>query len=460
VRRPTRDSIEGLRTLGRNLTLDLVAAIGVGVTGALVGALLPTISRRGGLDPLGLAALAAAPFLANLLGVFAGRFGPRSIGQFSLLRGVGAGVLLALPFIGSPFVLIAIAMVFWLSMSFSSPFQLRLWGASYPARMRGRVVGFIGSGRAAAAAIAALIGGVLADQLGGPTAVAIAGAVGVGCAVIFLGRRASTGTAAPPAYSARESIRALRSRPRLNRVALAQGFYGGGFIAAGPLFALVNVDRLDLSLSDVGIIGVLSAVATTMSFFAWGVVADRLGSLAPMKVGSFIGLLGLLAYALAPSVAIVWLAAVGIGVSGSSIEVGIAAVISEETPLSQRATAMSGWNAITGARGVIAPFIASTLVQAGVLSVTAALLLCACATAIGVALFALGLRGPEARVGAPPGALGFSRHVLPEAPEVDLPEGHGVTLLGKVPELPRRRDTSAASAGREWSCADDRPKID
>jgi hypothetical protein len=38
--------------------------------------------------------------------------------------------------------------------------------------------------------------------------------------------------------------------------------------------------------------------------------------------------------------------------------------------------------------------------------------------------------------------------VLPEAPEVDLPEGHGVTLLGKVPELPRRRDTSAASAGR------------
>jgi hypothetical protein len=54
-------------------------------------------------------------------------------------------------------------------------------------------------------------------------------------------------------------------------------------------------------------------------------------------------------------------------VSDSSIEVGIAAVISEETPLSQRAAAMSGWNAITGVRGLIAPFIASTLVQAGVL---------------------------------------------------------------------------------------------
>ena len=56
MRRPTRDSIEGLRPLRRNLGLDLVAAIGVGVTGALVGALLPTISRRGGLEPIGLAA--------------------------------------------------------------------------------------------------------------------------------------------------------------------------------------------------------------------------------------------------------------------------------------------------------------------------------------------------------------------------------------------------------------------
>ena len=64
--------------VGRNLALDLVAAVGVGVTVALVTTLLPTIARRGGLEPIGLAALAAAPFIANLLGAFAGRVGPRS----------------------------------------------------------------------------------------------------------------------------------------------------------------------------------------------------------------------------------------------------------------------------------------------------------------------------------------------------------------------------------------------
>ena len=57
------DSIDGLRPLSRNLSLDLIAAIGVGVSVALVASFLPTIARRGGLEPLGLAALSAAPFL-------------------------------------------------------------------------------------------------------------------------------------------------------------------------------------------------------------------------------------------------------------------------------------------------------------------------------------------------------------------------------------------------------------
>ncbi len=386
MRRPTRDSIDGLRPLARNMSLDLVAAVGVGVTSALVGALLPTISRRGGLEPLGLAALAATPFLANLLGVFAGRSGPQTTRQQALVRGLGAAALLLLPLASIPAAVILIAMVFWLSLSFSAPFQLRLWGASYPARMRGRLIGFLGMGRAAAAGFAALAGGILADRIGGPSAVAVAGSVGLVCAAAFAFFR-TPATSAPVPYSARESLRVMRARPRLGRVALAQGFYGGGLIAAGPLFALVNVDRLDMSMADVGIIGVMTAVATTISFLAWGVVADRRGPITPMRIGSAVGLVGLVMYAIAPVAAVVWLAALALGISGSSIEVGIAGVISEETPLAERASAMSGWNAFTGARGLFAPFLASGLVQIGVLSVAGALLLCAGATAVGVSLF-------------------------------------------------------------------------
>ena len=386
MRLPTRDSIEGLRPISRNLSLDLVAAIGYGVSGALVSTLLPTIARRGGLEPLGLAVLSAAPFLTNLLSVFAGRLGPKSTPQFALLRGLGAGSLVALAFIPGAQIIILVAFLFWISISFGSPFQLRFWGATYPGRMRGRVIGFLGTGRAAAAGVAAVVGGVLADRLGGPTAVALGGVVGLLCSLAYIGFRTSA-SAAPMTYSARESIRAMRARPMLQRVALAQGFFGGGFIAAGPLFALVYVDRLDLSLSDVGVIGVIGAAATTVSFLVWGSVADRFDGLAAMRWGSIIGLVGLVAYAVAPVYGLLLPAALAIGIANSSIEIGVSGVISDNTELASRAAAMSGWNAITGARGLVAPFVMSALVQFGVVSLTIGLLVCASASAVGVALF-------------------------------------------------------------------------
>jgi NNP family nitrate/nitrite transporter-like MFS transporter len=387
IRTPSFQPSPGQRALGRNLALDLVAATGVGVTMALITALLPTIARRGGLEPLGLSALAAAPFVANLLSAFAGRFGPRSSAQMALLRGGGAASLLLLFVLPTAPVMIAVAFVFWLSLSFGGPFHLRLWGAMYPARLVGRVVGFIGMGRAAAGALAAFGGGVVADRLGGPTAVAVAGVIGVACALAYAGLR-SRSSERPPAFSARGSIRALRERPLLGKVALAQGFYGGGLIAAVPLYALVHVDRLDLRLSDVGVIGILAAVATTVSFPVWGAVADRHGGLWALRLGSSLGVIGLIGYAFAPHVAVLWVMAVGYGSASAAIDVGIASIVSDQTPLASRAAAMAGWNAITGARGIGAAFLMSALLQVGLVDVTSGLLLCAVSSAVGVVLFA------------------------------------------------------------------------
>jgi MFS family permease len=387
VFRPSFAPTRSQRAIGRTLALDLVAAIGVGVTMALITSLLPAIARRGGLEPLGLSALAAAPFVANFLGAFAGRLGPRSPRELAAIRAIGAGALVLLVLAPHPFVMVLVATLFWLSVSFTGPFQLRLWGIVYPSRLRGRVVGFVGMGRAAAGALAAFVGGIIADRLGGPPAVAIAGLIGVACALAYIGVRARSSERAP-GYSARESVRALRERPVLARMALAQGFYGGGLIAAAPLFALVYVDRLDLSLADVGVIGILTAASTTIAFPLWGTVADRFGPLTVLRFGGSIGLCTLVAYALAPHVAILWVAALAAGTASASIDVGIAAVVSEQTPLASRAAAMAGWNTFTGARGIFAAFLMSSLLQAGVVTVTTGLLLCAGVTAFGVVLYA------------------------------------------------------------------------
>jgi MFS family permease len=386
VFRPSISTTLPQRALGRNLGLDLFAAVGVGTTVALVSALLPTIGRRGGLEPIGLAALAAAPFVANLLSAFAGRVGPRTPGQLAAIRGGGAASLLVLAVATTAPVLILVSLVYWLSLSMSGPFQLRLWGAMYPPRLRGRIVGMIGSGKAAAAAVAALVGGLAADQFGGPTAMLVAGGVGAVCAIGYAFLKAPAADR-PAGFSARDSIRALRERSVLSKLAFAQGFYGGGLIAAAPLYAIVNVDRLNLSMADVGILAILSAVSNTLAFLVWGVVADRRGPILAMRIGALLGLCSLVAYALAPDVRALYAASIAAGIAGASIDVGIAAVISDQTTLASRAAAMAGWNALTGARGIVAAFAMSILLQVGIVDVTTGLLLCAVVSAVGVALF-------------------------------------------------------------------------
>jgi MFS family permease len=193
-------------------------------------------------------------------------------------------------------------------------------------------------------------------------------------------------------------------------MAIAQGFYGGGLIAATPLFALVHVDRLNLSLSDVGVIGILAAIATTVAFPIWGVVADRRGASTVLRLGSAIGLVSLVAYAFAPNVVVLWIAALAAGTGSASIDTGIAAAVSDHTPLASRGAAMAGWNALTGARGIIAAFLMSALLQLGLVDVTTGLLLCAAISASGVLLFARAGRQP-----APTGVL------LPAAAPVTTP---------------------------------------
>ncbi len=383
TRQPFFIRADGLR---RNVALDAVIAVGGGVTVAVVGGLLPSIARQGGLVPLGIAALASAPYLGNLLSAFSGRIGPQDVRGFAALRVAGALLLVAVALAPSPSLIVLAAALFWLTVSFGVPFQTRLWGAMYPVDVRGRVIGTLGMAKAAAAGASALSVGLVADRLGVPIAVSMAGLVGAGCAIAALGLRSATPLPAR-SFSPRDAVRALTTRPRLSRVVLAQAFFGGGQIAAAPLYALVYVDRLHLSLADVGLVAVLAAVATTGSYVAWGALVDRRGFALGLRLGAMFGVASLAMYAVAPDVRVLWGAAVLGGLSAAAIDVGIQGALTAHTSLEDRGAAMAGWNALTGARGVAMPLIASALVQAGVVDLTVALLLCLVPAVIGLVMF-------------------------------------------------------------------------
>ena len=377
VLRPSIHPSPTQRAVGRNLALDLVAAVGVGVSMALVTTLLPTIARRGGLEPMGLAALAAAPFIANLLGVFAGRFGPRSPASWRSSAASGPrprrpvhradaadhgrrlGRVLGQPVVRRPVP--------------PAPVGRDVPGPTSRPDRRGHRHGSGGRRRRWRPSPAG--SSPTARRAARPSRSPGSSALAVPIAL----HRASVRR--PPSdrrvFSARDSIRALRERPVLGRVALAQGFYGGGLIAALPLYALVlrrparpvarrrrHHRHPDGGLDD-GLVHGLGRRERPLRGDRRDAHRQRDGPRGPDR------------RAPRPDVPLLWVAAVAAGAASASIDVGIAVVVSEHTPLPPARAAMAGWNAITGARGIVAAFLMSALLQAGIVDVTTGLLLCA-----------------------------------------------------------------------------------
>jgi hypothetical protein len=86
---------------------------------------------------------------------------------------------------------------------------------------------------------------------------------------------------------------------------------------------------------------------------------------------------------------------------------------------------MAGWNALTGARGVVAAFGMSALLQLGVVNVTTGLLLCAVITGTGALLFS--------RVAASTTATGAEDQGAPARPgSTERAIGPNPTLVGRA----------------------------
>jgi hypothetical protein len=219
-----------------------------------------------------------------------------------------------------------------------------------------------------------------------PFAVTLAGFLGAAFALGALGLR-SDRPLPVRTFSAREAVATLTASPRLRRLVLAQGLYGAGVIAAAPLYALVNVDRLHLSLADVGTVAVVGAAATMVSYTPLGSMVDRLGYATGLRAAAAFGVLSLACVAVAPNMAVMLLASILGGLSNAAMDLGIQGAMATHTSLSDRAAAMAGWNSLTGIRGMIAALAASVAVQAGLVDVTTALALCLVPATVGLLVY-------------------------------------------------------------------------
>jgi hypothetical protein len=385
VRLPEAAGLPTPTTLQRNAGLDLVAALGLGTSMAVVSAILPAVARREGLDALGLAALAALPFLASLLSLLAGRIGPQTPVGLAIFRGAGSAGLLLVLMAPHPVFIALATFGFWAAMSLGGPLQQRLWATLYPSIARGRVLGIIGSGRSAAA-MAALFAFTFASGAGWLAIVAVVALVGIVSATAT-SRLTVEGGVAGAGYSARESVATVMRLPRLRSITLAQLVFGSGMVAAPALIAMVQVDRLGLGIGDVALAGLMGSFATTLTFGAWGRLASRTGALTTMTIGTMLGTVAMAGFAVAPDLEGIILASTLLGAAGAAIDVSWPLLIADHAGRHEQSAAAAGLGAIMGLRGLVLPFVIIAPVHAGLLDETGGLLICMLAAGAGALMY-------------------------------------------------------------------------
>src|SRR5258708_21398906 len=174
--------LDAERRVRRNFGFDGVGAVGTGLFNALVVNFLAVIARREGADPLLLAALAAAPFAANILGIFSGYWVPSDrhrVRYVAIVQVMGRALFFGALLSTGPVVLLLMGLGLWTTLAMISPRQVDIWRGSYPQRLRARVLGYLRVVQTLAGATSSPLGGLLIEKLGHAPMLGLGASLGI-----------------------------------------------------------------------------------------------------------------------------------------------------------------------------------------------------------------------------------------------------------------------------------------
>jgi predicted MFS family arabinose efflux permease len=359
-------------------TFDTIIHASLGLAAGLSAAFFAVLAARLGASPWLLALIASAPYLANLLAPFwvtqSQRRGIRRLMVGSL--GAASVVLLLLGWTHSPVMFALLVLVYYLFYGIGDPLYVALAEIVYPERT-GSSLGRVQAVFNGAHALASVVAGWLMDTLGVFITLTMA-AVSTGTASVSylffpnLSGREQEGRTSP--------LQILRQDTLIRRMVLTLMLAGTGMVMMLPVFPIIEVNKLGLDNTQIGILLALNGLTLAVTSWLWGkrltekpthiLNAFRLGMLA------IVGMAVL--YALGGSFLELLFANILCGIGGSAMSVGwrLFAVNYPHYGTDE----LSGLHLVTcGIRGLYAPALGALLITvwnpSGAMWVAAALVL-------------------------------------------------------------------------------------
>lgn len=353
----------------RNAWIETIASVAYGIFYAIAISFMPVVLRRLGAEPSLLALYSSQTYIGSILSTLSvlmmRRRRPLTFALICWL--VGRGLLIWTFLITDAAWLLALMAVFWLLEGLPAPAYARIIQSIYPVMYRGRALAVVRIGMVLAILIATPLAGMALDWTSYRIVFPIAALFAIASSLLFTRLRLGEGGQPPPeTRSLRQIWSILGQNRRFALYMLGFTIYGLGFLMGLPLFTLVQVDRLGLSYTAIGYLGLAQSAVWLVGYIYWGRLVDRLGGLWVVRINVLIALLVPLTYIWAFNAWTLLPAFIAHGIISAGMDLGI---ISAGIELAGGESVMEYsalQNSIIGLRGMLAPFIGVALLQLGV----------------------------------------------------------------------------------------------
>ncbi len=356
-----------------NVWIETFASAIYGIFWAVTVGFMPVVLRKMGASASELAiyvvfqslGLIFTPFSAMLFQRF------RIIKIANGIWAVGRSMFLLVPLVAGNIPLFMVLLgIFWVCEVMPAPGYVRLLERMYPNDIRGRIMGFIRIGMTFTILCMTPVAGWLLDHYSYTILLPCFGVVGLAASAMFQRLKTDDSPVLVAPGVVRPSFFTMLREIAKNRSFMMFLFlntlFGCGTLLGAPLYAIVQVNRLQLSYTQVGYLGLIQSITWLIGYFFWGTMVDRRGPLWVLVISMLCGALMPFGFMFATS--IWWLvpAFIGQGLLMGGFDLGFTTTAMALADRKRLEIYFSVVHLVSGVRGIVIPLLTPLLIVANV----------------------------------------------------------------------------------------------
>jgi len=292
------------------------------------------------------------------------RFGMKRVALTCWLLGRGSFLLTA--FASNARGLLLIFTLFWLLESWPSPAYVQTIQTIYPIQQRGRILAAVRVGLVTLILVFTPFAGWILDQWGFRALLPLAGLSGIGSSLTFYKlMKEMPDTLAVNSVRKSSAMEILRTDARMPFYLGGLFLFGIGTLMASPLIPVIQVDRLNLSYTTIGLFGFVQSSLWFLGYLFGGKILDRLGGIRSLQIVFAINALVILPYIWATKGWMLLPSFIAAGLVTAGADLAILYTVSKLAGPDRVPDYAALNSVVSGFRGLLGPFFGSLLVSIG-----------------------------------------------------------------------------------------------